>query len=807
MSKSMRLFLPLCGPVVLFSLAFAVAPPDDTLTRIMSKLNTYTQYRPQEKLYLHIDKPLYVAGEDVWFKTYLVDATFHKFSSLSRVVYVELLSADNNLIQRQILFSPSGTSHGDFHLADSLPQGRYLVRAYTNYMKNTGEDFFFKKEITILNSANGNAQLKRERVGDLQFFPEGGTFLTGVENRIAFKAIDPFGKGIPVEGVITDENDQVVTSFKSEHDGMGMIQITPLTPVQYKAKITTPPGFSKIVALPPVEEKGYILRVSDAGENIRVVAYSNMKKFTPGALYVYLVAQSRGITGFAAKGEIKSTALVTSIPKNKFPSGITQITLFDEAGIPQCERLIFVDHHNTLHISAVPDKKEYAKREHVELDIETKDNSGHPLSGDFSVTIYDITAVKDDEQYPSTIVNNLLLTSDLKGRIENPGYYFKDDSRETSYHRDLLMMTHGWRRFTWKQILADTIGPVEHYWEKGIAVSGNVLKSLAKKPAVDSDIRLLTSDGTYIAMKTDSLGRFYTDNLLYYDSIDLIFQTNNAKGKQVGLQFHLNPFTESPPAHYVTMPLFLKEASAFPTLAEERNRIMKGYKIGKEVTMLEEVEVTATKEEENAQNKIYGTPDATLKMDEIGKGYSNVLQALQGRVAGLVVTGAPPNMSISIRGGGTPLIILDGMPLYDPESSMEIVSSIPVGDVESIDILKGANAAMFGGRGGNGVIAIYTKRGGGNYGGPSTGIHTLKYPGFYRAREFYSPDYSEQSEQQTIPDLRTTLYWNPTVVTDTTGRAHVSFYTSDVTSSYKIIVEGMSYDGMPGCGNGTLEVE
>lgn len=174
---------------------------------------------------------------------------------------------------------------------------------------------------------------------------------------------------------------------------------------------------------------------------------------------------------------------------------------------------------------------------------------------------------------------------------------------------------------------------------------------------------------------------------------------------------------------------------------------------------------------------------------------------MQGRIAGVMINGAYPNMSVSIRGGGTPLFLLNGM-----QVEMDMIMMVNPNDVESIDVLKGASAAIYGMRGGNGVIAVYTKNGE-FISKPTVGIHDIKYPGFYRAREFYSPNYEVPIEEHNFPDIRTTLYWNPSIRTDKDGNAKVSFYTSDVTSSHTIKIEGVSKDGIPGTDGQSLNVE
>lgn len=779
--------------------------PNDELIQLIELLNAYRKFRPQEKLYVHLDKPMYAAGEDIWLKTYLLDASYHTPDSLSQVVYVELLDPGKKIIQRHVLHSPNGMAHADFHLGDTIPEGNYAIRAYTNYMKNLGEEFFFLKEIKVLTQSSkatpeDNPSPARSTV-DLQFFPEGGNLLAGTENRIAFKGINSLGKSIPVEGKIIDSQNKVITTFATAHSGMGIFSLTAAAGNNYRAIVTSPSDDKQEFALPPANEKGYLLKVEDARDNIKVTVLTNQQTVTSGYTSVYLLALTRGVACFAAKGEIKQNSLVTLIPKSRFPSGIAQITLFDQDLTPQCERLFFINHQHSLQVSIQPDKPSYEKREKVTLNVSVAASDKNPVTGNFSISVYDGAKVSDTE-HPVSIENYLLLTSDLKGFIEDPGYYLKDTLKETRVHLDLLMMTHGWRRFSWQTLLKDPIKAADYFPEKGLVVRGTVMKSLAKKPAMGASIKVLSKNGDILILTSDSLGRFYSDKMVYYDSTELIIQTDNVKGKQTSLQFQLHPFNSSPPALYQPSSFQPTEAGDFLEQAALRNKVLASYRIAKDATLLKEVEVKATRiKEEPSHKKIYGMPDATLKGEDIPDGAINILQAMQGRLAGVHITGVAPNISVSIRGGGAPLFLLDGM-----QVDVDMILAIPVSDVESIDVLKGASAAIYGGNGGNGVIAVNLKSGASAYTRPTIGIHLIKYPGFYTAREFYVPRYDVPADEHNLPDIRTTLYWNPLVIPDNEGKAQISFYASDVASEYKVVMEGISANGQPGVGTGVLTV-
>lgn len=317
------------------------------LENLLKKLQQYHADRPQEKIYIHHDKPFYAAGDNLWFKAYILEASLHHLDSQSRVLYVELIDKNKTIFARQMLFAEGGLTFGDFQLPDTLQEGNYSIRAYTNYMKNFDENFFFTKEFSVLNPVMGSAaastdQLSRDSV-DLQFFAEGGNFVACGFNRLAFKAIGPDGKGINVEGEIVDEKDVVVSSFKSQHLGMGSVRISPVAGKQYSARITKPYKINRSYALPQVQSKGYTLQVDAVGKNIKVIVFTNMDKPASGDQSLNIIVQSRGQAYFAAPGKFNNNGFYTLIPKSKFPDGISQITVFDNEGRPVAERLVHQD--------------------------------------------------------------------------------------------------------------------------------------------------------------------------------------------------------------------------------------------------------------------------------------------------------------------------------------------------------------------------------------------------------------------------------------------------------------------------------
>jgi hypothetical protein len=775
--------------------AFRTDPGDPgILETVVRKLREFHTRHPQEKLYMQFDKPFYVAGDSIWFKAYLVEASLHSLDSQSNVLYVELLNSGNAIIQRKVLYA-NGVSFGDFALPDTLREGNYLVRAYTNYMRNAGEDFFFKKEIPVLNPATaGTLQLPMANPDsiDLQFFPEGGELVAfGKFNRIAFKATGQNGRGAFVEGEILDDQLKKVATFKTEHDGMGLLWLNPEAGKSYHAKIIKPYPSNRSYSLPRVNEKGYVLQVNQAGKNITVIAFSNV---SPEPVPAGIIVQCRGKVYHAQQATINPEGFFATLASDKFPEGINQLTVFDAAGRPVAERLIYIQHNESLSLKLAIDSNAFKKRGQVTVYADAAYPNGKPAFGNFSITVYDDDRVPDTGEYPLTISSYLSLTSDLKGHVESPGYYFKDAQPETRKNLDLLMLVQGWRRFTWKDVLENTDYAQPHRHERGIPLSGRVMKVIGKKALRGSTLKIMTMNGQVLVAKPDSLGKFYTDALLFYDSMDLVIQAENEKGKKQPNTFLLDPLLPAAPAYSPMTDFIPFVAPEYVKQQAQKNKIDKSLN----AIMLREFTATAKRPDPVLESKMIGPVANAFKVGDLGKSYVNMLEILQSRIPGVRVDGNPPRMRIAMRGKTNIYILLDGQ-----ETTQEVIETIAPSNIELIEIFQGGTA---GGRFSDKPTLNFVTRTKIMDREP-IGITRIKYPGFYQAREFYAPRYDVPEPRHDVPDNRTTLFWEPLIETNSTGRAAVSFFTADVSSTYRIVMEGITPDGCAGSATVTFRVK
>jgi hypothetical protein len=460
--------------------------------------------------------------------------------------------------------------------------------------------------------------------------------------------------------------------------------------------------------------------------------------------------------------------------------------------IPVSERLTFIMPKNILSLSVKPDKANYKQREKVNLEVKALDPFGKPIIGSFSMAITDEAKVPVIEDEEHTIFTDLLLTSDIKGYVENPNYYFHDLSGEKQTNLDILMMTQGWRRFNWRNIVNNVTPSLSFKPEKTLSVSGKVTQG--KKPVVGGTVTLFSSSGKsfLIQEKTDAKGEFKIDSLYFPDSTKFVIQARNEKGRE-GVDIELYDNGRQIVTKNVNLPDLTVNinGSMQAYLKNSKNQYEEWLKNGiiNRSILLGEIKVVDTKPlvEKSDNLNGAGNADRVLTEKDLQNSYS-LEQALQGRVAGLQIING-----IAMIRGQEAQIILDGI-YVEPD----FLNSIQPQDVKTIEILKSIGyTAIYGSRGGGGVIVITTKRGEPGYVSNTyaPGIVTYTPIGIFQAKEFYSPNYNDPKINTAVADLRTTIYWNPRVVTDSTGTAKVNFYNADGAGSYKIILEGMDLNG------------
>ncbi|HET6557488.1 MAG TPA: hypothetical protein VFG54_09255 [Prolixibacteraceae bacterium] len=781
---------------------------------IFTKANQFNALYKQEKIYLHIDRPSYWANDDIWFKAYLKDSPIE-----NSILYVELLNASGTVIQKKTYRSQRGLAVGDFHLSDTISSGIYQVRAYTNWMRNFDEQWFFRRNLVIWNLSGkkmtDDSRQLRQRNIDVQFFPEGGTFLVNQKTRMGFKATDENGKGLDVKGRIIDDQGNQILEFKSAFKGMGHFELLPLEGRKYTAEVTVEDGFDLNADLPVAEVSGVSLSVNSFNEEVLYVKVAENAGTRGDNLGYLLVGSSKGKILFNKEIDLQKGFAELHLQKEDLPTGILQLTVFDKQMIPRCERLVFVNNHDFIEVNIEPDKRVYRPGEETELLIESFTGEGDPSVASLSMSVYHSDNHLKMEDYPNNILTHFLLGSELKGLVEDPAYYFKDDSLSTLSALDNLMLTHGYRYFEWKQIMNNQLLPLAYKPESGIKIKGNIKASITEKDVANGNVSLVFLHDTLKSYQavTDSIGHFEFEDFYFRDTVAVFLEARNAKGRkstfiELDKSSWESPLVKLLPVKYN----YLADRKVTVTFDQDNLlKINRKWRLS-DTIMLNEVRVATSKYKFGERPlRLHDKADYALDLhiddDELGNvfyklvdKFSNVVVRVQEEKRFTPTSYLEGYRSWDVLRPGRffPTVMVD----YQPEGVVfvldgkvvdeDLIHAIPAGAFERVEILK--NGRVYGNYFG-GAVCFFTKYGAFNALPNSQGEKNSRIPGYSVIRKFYSPNYDSLKPQEIKDDFRNTLYWDPMIKTDSEGEANVLYYNSNQAGEVQVVVEGVTIDG------------
>lgn len=862
--QSKRSITVLLGVLLYFS-SLSAQTMQDTIIANFSLMERI----PKEKLYLHLDKPFYGAGEKIWFKGYLVNATTHQDNSQSNFIITELINRSDSIVERKKIRRDSLGFHNAFTLPATLPAGDYYLRGYSNWMLNEDPDFFFSRNIKIGNSIdntivssieyqqeddthytakikftsnvqavfenttikylyleNGKIKNKGKKKTDengwisislpdlkspaarrievefddpqyiykrtfylpvftndfdVKFFPEGGALLSIPHQNVAFKVQGADGFSKEVEGFLFNSKGDTLTNFRSEHNGMGIFTMNPVDNETYYVTARTNDSITKRFDLPAIEPKGISIAMSHYKQEIRYEIQKTETTEWPQKLF--LLAHTRG--KLAILQPINPERTFGKMNDSLFTEGITHFMLIDQQGNALSERLVFVPDHKPNQWQITADQPTYGKREKVSLQIAAKDNEGNPVEGTFSVSITDRKSIQPDS-LADNILSNLLLTSDLKGYVEDPAYYFLNQDARTLRSIDYLMMTHGWRRHKIENVLRTPSLNFTNYIEKGQTISGRIMGFFGANVKKGPICVLAPKYNIIATTETDEKGQFIV-NTSFRDSTTFLVQARTKKGF-AGVDILM----DSPQYPVAThkAPYFNGAATFMEDyLMNTRDQYyMEG---GMRVYNLKEVTVTAKRERPSSKS-IYtgGINTYTVEEDRL-QGYGQTAFDAASRLPSVTITNGS---EIHIRNNSEPAIIVIDDIVY--EDASDILKDIQVSDMSSISLLRGADAVILGPRASGGAVVITLKDPRNLPARPAQGIITYTPLGYSESVEFYHPTYdTPEKKNAQRSDFRSTVYWNPELRLDAEGKATIEYYTPDSTAPEDIIIEGVDKNG------------
>lgn len=862
--QSKRSITVLLGVLLYFS-SLSAQTMQDTIIANFSLMERI----PKEKLYLHLDKPFYGAGEKIWFKGYLVNAITHQDNAQSNFIITELINRSDSIVERKKIRRDSLGFHNAFTLPATLPAGDYYLRGYSNWMLNEDPDFFFSRNIKIGNSIdntivssieyqqeddthytakikftsnvqavfenttikylyleNGKIKNKGKKKTDengwisislpdlkspvarrievefddpqyiykrtfhlpvftndfdVKFFPEGGALINIPHQNVAFKAQGADGFSKEIEGFLFNSKGDTLTNFRSEHNGMGIFTMNPVNNETYYVTVRTNDSITKRFDLPAIEPKGISIAMSHYKQEIRYEIQKTEATEWPQKLF--LLAHTRG--KLAILQPINPKRTFGKMNDSLFTEGITHFMLIDEQGNALSERLIFVPDHKPNQWQITTDQPTYGKREKVSLQIAAKDSEGNPVEGTFSVSITDRKSIQPDS-LADNILSNLLLTSDLKGYVEDPAFYFLNQDARTLRSIDYLMMTHGWRRHKMENVLRTPSLNFTNYIEKGQTISGRIMGFFGANVKKGPICVLAPKYNIIATTETDEKGQFIV-NTSFRDSTTFLVQARTKKGF-AGVDILMDPPQYPVATHKAP---YLNGAATFMEDYLMNTRDQYYMEGGMRVYNLKEVTVTAKRERPSSKS-IYtgGINTYTVEEDRL-QGYGQTAFDAASRLPSVTITNGS---EIHIRNNSEPAIIVIDDIVY--EDASDILKDIQVSDMSSISLLRGADAVILGPRASGGAVVITLKDPRNLPARPAQGIITYTPLGYSESVEFYHPTYdTPEKKNAQRSDFRSTVYWNPELRLDAEGKATIEYYTPDSTAPEDIIIEGVDKNG------------
>jgi hypothetical protein len=914
--------------------ASAQESPKAIISNIISTVNSRNTNQAIEKIYLQTDKSAYQAGDTLRFKAYLLESITLKASKKSGIMYVEIANDSSKLIKR-IMAPIDAITYGNIVLDEKdLPQGTYILRAYTSWMRNFDEAYIYSKPFYFSKVANndwlisynahtekntdaykvqlalkvnsldtgpiglhemqlkltdgkrtwlksnvntdmdglvnvnfelpekadyknlsltmrdlrkgeGNRSLvmplafNRPQNIDLQFMPEGGNLVAGLPAYVAFKAINEDGQGTDVSGSIYNNKQEEVATFNSAHKGIGAFHMLPQAGEVYSAKIKLPNGSYKSFPLPTVKPSGFVLKVTNSFKSDSIVVFiAATPDIATQANNYYLMAHTRGMVLYGALVKFNNGIAKLLINKKTLPGGILRLTLIGADKKTLNERMVFAGHNSKLNISISANKAVYRQRDSVALNMKVTDVYGEPVEGSFSLAVTDDGQVKPDSLTNSSIMSYMLLTSDLKGGVEDPGYYERSADDATKWQDlDRLLLAQGWVVYNWNDAFLPT-KPMPYAAEPEFLITGRVT-NVFNKPVPNSRITLLSKKPLMLTDTiTNANGVFTFKDILPSDTAIYFIQARNKKGKSNNVGIEMDEF--KPPIFTARaerlIPWYLNTDDNLLTIVKNQITLKQNFETITRGKVLKEVQIKSKRIIKDSKNlNGPGEADITIDDEQLQKaGRTTLRDLLYKNVKGFnyslykstkgftAKTYQPETLRYKIN---TKLvhIIIDGIDIdfFKPEDTMPLdyynqyLDYYDAEEIKGIEVMTNmSHSSSYTVRyvdpmatpWEHSFIEVTTRGGRGPFIKKAVGTYVYRPMPINVPKQFYSPKYALDPTPN-MTDIRSTIHWEPNIFTDKDGKATISFYTADAPGKYTIIAEGADLEGNVGVKRESISVE
>jgi hypothetical protein len=756
----------------------------DAANNISAKFIEYSKNMPIEKVYVHTDKNFYVPGEVLWFKIYQFDGVMQRAFNFSKNCFIELIDAQKKPVWQSLIDFNENSGSGSYMLPSTINTGNYILRCYTNWMQNFSEDFYFEKVITIVNPQKPtNWSFNNTTENTISFFPEGGNLVAGLTSKIGFKAIDKNGKGIDAKGLIIKDGTDTIVKFETLNFGMGQFYLTPQSNRKYKASINFEDGTSKLFILPELNKSGIVATITNINKDQVKITVTNSNKQSNDIVYAFVYSghkvheiQQKNFNGGKAEFQFQI---------NKLGKGLNQFTIFNHLQQPVWERLYFVhpDAELTIHTKFV--QKEFNRREEVVLDVETFAGT-LPTAANLSMSVFSSEFQNEETE---NIYTYLWLSSELKGVIESPQFYFSSE-KDAPLALENLLLTQGWRRYNWQNVLQGEKLYFEFLPEyEAPIVTAKTVDKITGLPAANKEA-YLSIPGEYFRYSHNKSNQEGILNFVpqkYFGSADIVIQ---AADNDIRIDL-INPFSKKS----AKTPL-----PAFEFNEDQKEQLIK-YNIGTQ---------TLNYFQKNNLDKFlspldfdttafYGKPDNTYLLDNYTR-FTTLEEVMREFIPEVRVRKFGERFRFHVLNipyknyfDAGPLVLLDGVPIKNIDALMNYDPF----RIKKIDIVARKyfnHSAVY-----NGIVSYTT------YDGNLQGFElnadaiVINHNMLQIQREFYSPVYeSKDQKENRLPDQRNVLMWKPEIRISENGKTQLKFFTSDVPGKYSIIINGVIKNGVVG---------
>jgi hypothetical protein len=764
-----------------------------TIDSALSKMAT--NYQP-EKVYLHYDKSSYYAGETVWFKAYLMESLFP--AGQTKTLYIDWIDDKGTVLSHTVSPVVDGVTNGQFEVPEAYANEFIHVRAYTKWMLNFDTAFLYSKDIRVIPK---DAVIKKTLTTiqpSLQVFPEAGDIVAGVLNRIAFKANDQYGRPVKIKGKLVDNKGTALQNFSSVHDGMGSFVFVPQPGITYTVKWTDEKNTEHSTNLPSIKSSGVSMQVAIDNDK-RVITINPAPQVENQFRQLHLAGTLNQTLLFKTDISLtENSSAKRIIPTGTIPSGILTLTLFDANWNAIAERITFINNNDYLFQPQMEVKRwGLGKRKRNEIEISLPDSL---QDANLSISVTDAAIEKDTTD---NIVSHFLLSSEIKGKVYNPSYYFSNNSDSVAKHLDLVMLTNGWRRFKWEEVTRGQFPRLTYQRDTSyMYLSGKLFGVAQSQLSGKESIALLIKDTTaskMLLMGINADGSFGDPDLILFDTLKVYYSLKSKFLTSAEARFMVD---RMPAPNYTAFSKnFMYSNNIFDTSGMSYHSMLASKALelvnidrGK---IMQTVVIQTTKKpavqvlEEKYTSGFFKGGDGyqfDLVNDPFANSATSAFMYLQGKVAGLQINANSNPPTLSWR-GGSPAVFLDEI-----QTDAQMIGSIPVPDIAYIKVFRPPFMGASGG--GNGAIAIYTRRGSDRAVGKG-GLSSNTIAGYSPIKQFYSPNYDTFAQTNDRLDVRSTLFWAPVLSAAQKNKTiRLSFFNNDIAKSFRVVIEGMTKDGL-----------